>query len=58
MSANQWKLGWSSDNVSPVNVLFTMKELRDAINSGSNTTAGRDGLSYELLKHLGDDVLD
>ena len=29
-----------------------MKELREAISSGANTTPGRDGLSYELFKHL------
>lgn len=35
-----------------------MKELRDAINSGANTTPGRDGLAYELFKHLDNIVFE
>ncbi|KAG5852664.1 hypothetical protein ANANG_G00064980 [Anguilla anguilla] len=35
-----------------------MKEVRDAIYSGANTTPGRDGLFYELFKHLDELVLE
>ncbi|KAL7390520.1 hypothetical protein ABVT39_022758 [Epinephelus coioides] len=58
MSANQWKLERSIENEEPINLFFSMKELRDAIMAGANTTPGRDRLSYELFKHLDDVVLE
>lgn len=35
-----------------------MRELRDAIHTGANTTHGKDRLSYELFQHLDDLVLE
>ena len=55
MLIHRWKLDRNSENDNPVNLFFTMKELRDAINSDA-ATPGRDGLSYELFKHLDDFV--
>lgn len=49
MIVNKWKLDWSSDNVNPMNLFFTMKAVRDAIHSGANTTHGRDGLSFQFF---------
>lgn len=49
-----WKLlGTVSSlyNDNPVSVLFYNEEIKGIL-SGSKTTPGRDGLSYELLKHL------
>ena len=57
MTVNQWKLEESLDNANPINLFLTMKELKEAIMSGENTTVGRDRLSYELFKHLDDIVL-
>lgn len=37
-----------------INLFFSVKKLRDAMNFGAITTPGRDGLSYELFKHLDD----
>ena len=58
MAVNQWKLEGSLDNANPINLLFTIKELKEAIMSGTNTTSGRDGLSYKLFKHMDDMVLE
>ena len=58
MIVNQWKLGRSLENDNPINLFFTIKELKDAIVSGANTTPGRDRLSYEFFKHLDDIALD
>lgn len=49
---NKRKLEENLENDNPINLFFSMKELREAIDSGANTTPGRDGLSYELFKHL------
>lgn len=53
MAVNQWKLENSLENDNPIHLFFTIKELKDAITSGANTTPGRDRVSYELIKHLG-----
>ena len=58
MTVNQWKLEGSLDNANPINLFFTIKELKEAIMSGTNATPGRDRLSYELFKHLDDMVLE
>ena len=58
MIVNQWKLGRSLENDNSINLFFTIKELKDAIVSGANTTPGRDRLSYEFFKHLDDIALD
>ena len=58
MTVNQWKLEGSLDNANPINQFFTIKELKEAIMSGANTTPGRDRLSYKLFKHLDDMVLE
>lgn len=58
MAVNQWKLEGSLDNANPINLFFTIKELKKAIMSGANTTPWRDRLSYELFKHLDDMVLE
>ena len=50
-------LGRSKDDVSPINVYFSLKELKDAIAVGANTSPGRDGLAYEMFKHLEEGVL-
>ena len=39
-------------------VFFSLKELRSAIHAGANTTPGQDRISYEMLKHLDDVVLE
>lgn len=58
LSANQWKLDRSTEDDSSINLHFSIKELREAIMTGANTSPGRDRLSYELFKHLDDMVLD
>lgn len=35
MVVNKCKLDGSSDNINPINLLFTMKKMRDAIESGA-----------------------
>ena len=47
MTVNQWKLERSWENDNPINLFFTIKEFKDAIMSGANTTPGRERLSYE-----------
>ena len=47
MTVNQWKLERSLENDNPINLFFTIKEFKDAIMSGANTTPGRERLSYE-----------
>lgn len=58
MSLNQRKLDWSSGNDNPINLFFTIKELRDGICSGANATPGRDVISFELNKQLDDIFLN
>lgn len=58
MLLNQRKLDWSSGNDNPINLFFTIKELRDGICSGANATPGRDVISFELYKHLDDIFLN
>ena len=42
----------------PLTCFTTMKQLKEAIMSGANTTPGRDKLSYKIFKHLDDIVLE
>jgi len=58
IEVNQWKLERSLENENPINLFFSLKELKDAIRSGANTTPGRDRISYELFKYLDDFVLE
>lgn len=48
MLLNQRKLDRSSGNDNPINLFFTIKELRDGICSCANATPGRDVMSFEL----------
>ena len=57
LAGNQCKLGWSKDDGRPINVYFSLKELKDAIAVEANTSPGRDGLAYEMFKHLEEGVL-
>ena len=57
LAGNQCKLGWSKDDLSPINLYFSLKELKDAIAVGANTSPGRDGLADEMFKHLEEGVL-
>lgn len=57
MLKESWKLDRSLDDNSSINLFFSLQELQEAVQSGSNTSPGRDGLCYELLKHLDDSVL-
>ena len=41
MTVDQWKLEGSLGNANPINLFFTIKELKEAIMSGENTTPGR-----------------
>ncbi len=50
MAVNQWKLESSLEMYNPINSFFTVKELKDAIMSGANTTPGRDRVSNRLVK--------
>ena len=55
MREEQWKLNHSYENSDPINIFFSHKELKDAIQAGDNTAPGRD---YEMFKHLNNIVLD
>lgn len=54
--------GWQSNDTAegnrPYNSFFSLKEVRSAIHAGANTTPGQDRISYEMLKHLDDVVLE
>ncbi len=39
-------------------MFFSLRELRDAVRAGANTTPGQDEVSYEILKHSDDVVLE
>lgn len=58
MQKEDQKLHFNSDNSDPGNVFFSLHELKRAVQAGSNTTLGRDGVGYEMLKHVSDLVLD
>ncbi len=47
-----------SEENSSYNVFFSLRELRDAVRAGANTTPGQDEVSYEILKHSDDVVLE
>lgn len=53
-----WKLINSAETIKDYNKYFSIKELKDAIQAGANTSPGQDGISYKLLQHLDDIVLD
>lgn len=40
------------------NMFFSLKEVKQAVRDGANTTPGQDRISYEMLKHLDDIVLE
>ena len=52
------KLEINEDNSDTVNLYFSLEELRRAINKGRRTAPGKDGISYEIFKRLGEPVLD
>ena len=56
--SNQWKLERSDVNDDPVNLFFTIRELKSAILAGANTSPGKDMISYIMLKQLDDVALD
>ena len=45
---------FSSDNAEVYNRLFSMEELQDVLRRAHDTSAGSDGINYQLLKHLPD----
>ena len=53
-----FKLGVNDDNADCVNLYFSIEELRRAINNGGKTAPGKDGISYEIFKRIGDPVVE
>lgn len=51
------KLKHNNDNIDPINLFFSMKELKSAIRRGRHTAPGRDGLGYEFYQHMDESVL-
>ena len=41
-----------------LNVFFSLKELKQAVQAGAKTTPSQDSISNELLKHLDDVALE
>lgn len=39
-------------------VCFSLDELKQAIGRGKDTTSGRDGIGYQIFRHLDDTVLE
>lgn len=54
LKEEEWKLNYDGEDNSSYNVFFSMKELKEAVHAGANTTPGQDKISYEMLKHLAD----
>ena len=48
----------NDDNTDRVNLYFSVEELRRAIKNGGKTAPGKDGISYEVFKRLGDPVVE
>ena len=45
-------------NDNPINVDFTLQELKDCISGRKNSASGLDKLSYSMFKHMSDTTLD
>ena len=58
LKSEGWKLDFVSEESNSYNVFFSLKELKDALQAGANTTPGQDKISYEMLKQLDDIALD
>lgn len=58
LKADEWKLNYVGERNRSYNAFFSLKELKDAVKTGLNTTPGQDGISYELLKHLEEGALE
>ncbi len=54
----KYKLEYNKDNMRAVNVCFSLDELKQAIGRGKDTTPGRDGIGYQIFRHLDDTVLE
>ncbi len=48
------KIEINTDNSDGLNIFFSMHELKCTIRQEHNTTPGRDGLEYEMFKHMDD----
>lgn len=56
-----WKLDAVNSESNDYNlffVFFSLKEVKQAVQNGVNTSPGHDGISYEMLKHLDDVALE
>lgn len=47
-----------SEESNSYNLFFSLKELKDAVQAGANTTPGQNKISYEMLKQLDDIALE
>ena len=54
----QIAIEFSKDNNEPYNMIFTLKELRDALSSTEASAPGEDNIVYEMLKHLPEEAKD
>ena len=50
--AERTKMDFRSDNSETYNDPITMRELKDAINSGKNSSPGPDNIHYTVIKHF------
>ena len=57
MKAEKEHLDFDTDNSENYNVLFTIRELCDALKKSHNPATGPDETHYQLLKHLPRDSL-
>ena len=53
----QNSINFKSSNLEPYNVLFSMRELNDALRSAHDSSPGPDNIHYQFLKHLPDNSL-
>ncbi|KAJ8048401.1 hypothetical protein HOLleu_00698 [Holothuria leucospilota] len=56
-TAEKQKVNFTSDNSEDCNNLFTIKELRIALERSNDTATGPDEVHYQFLKHLPDNSL-
>ena len=58
LKSEGWKLDFVREESNSYNVFFSLKELKDAVQAGANTSPGQNEISYKMLKQLDDIALD
>ena len=58
LKSEGWKLDYLCEENKSYSVFFSLKELKDGVQAGANTTPGQDKISYEMLKQLDNIALE